>query len=172
MQARTSASQRSCRSCASSRRGSTSSTLLEPVAWSCFRILASKDCSVILSGVGGRAASDDAVEGSLPSLDCRCHLRELSPRSREQWWKLPAGSASLHAGRDPSTALLLRDARSSRFAQDDRGEGASSRRSGTSSTLLEPVAWSCFRILASNDASRISMVMVRSLGLGRGKGRV
>jgi hypothetical protein len=27
------------------------------------------------------------------------------------------------------------------------------------------VAWSCFRILASNDASRISMVMVGSLGL-------
>jgi hypothetical protein len=31
--------------------------------------------------------------------------------------------------------------------------------------LLEPVAWSCFWILASKDASRISMVMVGSLGL-------
>lgn len=35
---------------------------------------------------------------------------------------------------------------------------------GYGSTLLEPVAWSCFRILASKDASRISMVMVGSLG--------
>src|SRR5271166_3500851 len=50
-------------------------------------------------------------------------------------------------------------------AQDDRAGVAASRRSGTSSTLLEPVVWSCFRILASKDASRISMVMARSLGL-------
>ena len=40
-----------------------------------------------------------------------------------------------------------------------------SERSSTSSTLLEPVAWSCFRILASKDASRISMVMIGSPGL-------
>ena len=55
--------------------------------------------------------------------------------------------------------------RSSRFAQDDRSEVVSSERSSTYSTLLEPVAWSCFRILASKDASRISMVMASSLGL-------
>ena len=31
--------------------------------------------------------------------------------------------------------------------------------------IAEPVAWRCFWSLASNDASRISMVMVGSLGL-------
>lgn len=42
---------------------------------------------------------------------------------------------------------------------------AASRRSSTSSTLLGPVAWSCFWSLASKDASRISMVVVGLLGL-------
>src|SRR5882724_9838609 len=62
---------------------------------------------------------------------------------------------------------------SSRFSRSQRSCSScvSSKRSSTSSTLLEPVAWSCFWILASNDGSRISMVMTSSLGQGYGKER-
>jgi hypothetical protein len=86
------------------------------------------------------------------------------PRPLEQWWKLLSEFVALQAGMgsfDCAAASLLR---SSRFAQDDSAEVVTSKRSSTSSTLLEPVAWSCFLILASNDASRISMVMVGSFG--------
>src|SRR5712691_13351358 len=62
---------------------------------------------------------------------------------------------------------------SSRFSKSQRSCSScvSSKRSSTSSTLLEPVAWSCFWSLASKDASRISLVMAGSLGFkGTGKG--
>jgi hypothetical protein len=39
---------------------------------------------VVLSGVGGRAASDNAVEGSLARGDCRWRRAEFSPSSGEQ----------------------------------------------------------------------------------------
>ena len=50
---------------------------------------------------------------------------------------------------------------SARFSKSQRSCSScvSSRRSRTSPTLLEPVAWSCFRILASNDASRIQLTL-------------
>jgi hypothetical protein len=57
---------------------------------------------------------------------------------------------------------------SSRLSKSQRSCSScvSRRRGSTSSTLLEPVAWSCFWSLASKDASRISMVMVGSRGMG------
>jgi len=66
---------------------------------------------------------------------------------------LPAGMGSFDCA-------AASHSRSSRFAQDDRAGVAASKRSSTSSTLLKPVAWSCLRILACKDASRISMVMI------------
>jgi hypothetical protein len=92
-------------------------------------------------------------------------LREVSPSSREQWWKLLSEFVPLQADVGSFDCATASHSRSSRFAQDDRVEVDSSKRSSTSSTLLEPVAWNCFRILAFNDASRISMVIVGSLAL-------
>jgi hypothetical protein len=65
-------------------------------------------CSVILSGIGGREASDNAVEGPLASWNCRRRLREFSPGS----WS-SGGNSFLRSCRcwrawDPSTARLLR----------------------------------------------------------------
>lgn len=67
---------------------------------------------------------------------------------------------ALQTSRDPSTARLLRIREAVASLRMTEPKVASSKRSNTSSTLLEPVVWSCFRILASKDASRISMVMV------------
>jgi hypothetical protein len=128
---------------------------------------------VILSGVVGREAGDNAVE-SLPLSEAEGDPLHVgadggvagsSPGGRELWWKLLSEFVALLAGMGSFDCAAASHLRSSRFALDDRAEVVSSKRSSTS-TLLEPVAWSCFWILASKDASRISMVMVRFLRFG------
>src|SRR5580704_13662219 len=54
--------------------------------------------------------------------------------------------------------------RAFRFSKSQRScsSWVSSKRSNTSSTLLEPVAWSCFWILACKVASRISIFILSS----------
>jgi hypothetical protein len=74
--------------------------------------------------------------------------RGVLPRQLERWWKLLSEFGALHAGMgsfDCAAASLLR---SSRFAQDDKGEVVTNWRSSTSSTLLEPVVRVAFRSLA------------------------
>ena len=121
-------------------------------------------CSVILSGVAVREASGNAVEGPQQSKN----HGDVSGSSPRQF-----GSTGGNSFRswcrcwrvwDPSTARLLRI----------REAVASLRMTGVrefraNGAALPRRCWSrCFWILASNDASRISMVMVggvaRNLG--------
>jgi hypothetical protein len=112
----------------SSKRNRTSSTLLEPVAWSCFRSLGApkmrRKCrmaphSVILSGVGGREASDNAVEGSLCTLALTMARQGVLPSSWEQWWKRLSKFVALQAGMRSFDCAAASRSRSSRCAQDD-----------------------------------------------------
>src|SRR6266852_4772147 len=61
MASRFSNSQRSCSSCVSSKRRSTSSTVAEPVAWSCFWILASRAASRISMFIAGSLGDDEGL---------------------------------------------------------------------------------------------------------------
>ena len=64
--------------------------------------------SVILSGVGGREASDNAVEGSLAGWDYWFRLKEFSPAVESTGENSFRSWCHCRPVWDPSTAPLLR----------------------------------------------------------------
>jgi len=79
-------------------------------------------CSVILSEVVGREASDNAVEGPFARLHSRWRVREFSRVVGSSGGNSFRSFAAPHAGMGSFDCATASHSRSSRFAQDDRGE--------------------------------------------------